>query len=284
MNRLITPIAAMLLVCMLPPLPMARGQTTRMTDGDQPASQSPGPADPATEPSSSESPSAGHGPMQIIFSGGITGTLILAMLALLSLIAMALGVEHLLAIRRSVLIPTGLADTVRQFLIQGDLRSAHAACQAQPSTLAAVLEAGFDEAASGWPAIEKAMEQSLAAGSARLLRKIDYLSVIGNIAPMLGLLGTVFGMIFAFQEVADTQGAARAAELASGIYQALVTTVGGLMVAIPALAAFAVFRNRVDALIAETAYAAGQATGPLKQALVGRPSGIPPREKPPGGK
>jgi biopolymer transport protein ExbB len=222
--------------------------------------------------------------MQIIFSGGITGTLILALLAVLSFIAMALGVEHLLAIRRTVLIPAGLADTVRQFLIQGDLRSAHAACQAQPSTLAAVLEAGFDEAASGWPAIEKAMEQSLAAGSARLLRKIDYLSVIGNIAPMLGLLGTVFGMIFAFQEVADTQGAARAAELASGIYQALVTTVGGLMVAIPALAAFAVFRNRVDTLIAEIAYAAQQATGPLKQALTGRPAGVPLKEKPPGAK
>ncbi len=226
---------------------------------------------------------AGHGMLQIIFSGGITGTLILTILALLSFIAMALGIEHLLAIRRAVLIPAGLVDTVRQFLARGDLRSAHTACQAQPSTLATVLEAGFGEATSGWPAMEKAMEQSLAAGSARLLRKIDYLSVIGNIAPMLGLLGTVFGMIFAFQEVADTQGAARAAELASGIYQALVTTVGGLMVAIPSLAAFAVFRNRIDALIAETAHAAGQATGPLKQALVGHPAGISPREKPRAG-
>jgi len=197
---------------------------------------------------------------------------------------MALGVEHLLAIRRRVLIPAGLVDSVRQAVTQGDLRSAHAACQAKPSTLARVLEAGLGEAAAGWPALEKAMEQSLAAQAAGLLRKIDYLSVIGNIAPMLGLLGTVFGMIFAFQEVADTQGAARAAELASGIYQALVTTVGGLMVAIPSLAAFAVFRNRVDALIAETACAAQQATGPLKQALSGRPPGIPARAKPGPGK
>ena len=63
---------------------------------------------------------------------------------------------------------------------------------------------------------------------------------------MVGLLGTVFGMIFAFQEVASTQGSARAADLATGIYQALVTTVGGLLVAIPALAAFAFFRNRID--------------------------------------
>jgi biopolymer transport protein ExbB len=107
----------------------------------------------------------------------------------------------------------------------------------------------------------------LAEQSARLLRKIDYLSVIGNIAPMIGLLGTVIGMIFAFQEVANTQGAARAAELASGIYQALVSTVGGLIVAIPSLAAFAVFRNRVDQVIAETAEQAQEAIGPLKRSL-----------------
>ena len=72
--------------------------------------------------------------------------------------------------------------------------------------------------------------------------------------------------------------------MASGIYQALVTTVGGLMVAIPSLAVFAVLRNRVDALIAETAYAAQQATGPLKHVLAGRPAGALLSEKPPGGK
>ncbi|MCA9238589.1 MAG: MotA/TolQ/ExbB proton channel family protein, partial [Planctomycetales bacterium] len=79
------------------------------------------------------------------------------------------------------------------------------------------------------------------------------------------LLGTVVGMIFAFQEVAETQGAARAAELAGGIYQALVTTVGGLLVAIPSLAVFAVFRNRIDGLVTETAFAAQRALRPLKR-------------------
>jgi biopolymer transport protein ExbB len=84
---------------------------------------------------------------------------------------------------------------------------------------------------------------------------------------MIGLLGTVTGMVFAFQQVADTQGAARAGELAEGIYTALFTTVGGLLVAIPSLAAFAVFRNRVDQLVAEVAYAAHHAMAPLKRAL-----------------
>ncbi len=155
-------------------------------------------------------------------------------------------------------------------MAKGDAAAASKRCQEVPSALADVLRAGLAETAGGWPAVEKAMEESLAEQSARLLRKIDYLSVIGNIAPMIGLLGTVFGMIFAFQEVADTQGAARAAELASGIYQALVTTVGGLIVAIPSLAAFAVFRNRVDQLIAETGKQAQTAIEPVKRALVAR--------------
>jgi biopolymer transport protein ExbB len=109
------------------------------------------------------------------------------------------------------------------------------------------------------------LEDATAEQSARLFRKIEYLSVIGNIAPMVGLLGTVTGMIFAFQQVASTQGSAGAGDLAEGIYQALVTTVGGLIVAIPCLGAFAIFRNRVDQLVAEAAYIAQHAFAPLKR-------------------
>ena len=117
----------------------------------------------------------------------------------------------------------------------------------------------------GWEAIEKAMEDAMAEQSARLFRKIEYLSVIGNIAPMVGLLGTVTGMIFAFQQVATTQGAAGAGDLAEGIYQALVTTVGGLIVAIPSLGAFAIFRNRVDHLVAEASYVVQHTIAPVKR-------------------
>lgn len=203
----------------------------------------------------------------ILFAGGVAGVALIALLVVLSVVALALVVEHLLTIRRSVLMPTGLADQVCKHLSSTQLPAAAESCQKQPSALAAVLHAGLRETAGGWPAVEKGMEEALAEQSARLLRKIDYLSVIGNIAPMIGLLGTVIGMIFAFQEVANTQGAARAAELASGIYQALVSTVGGLIVAIPSLAAFAVFRNRVDQVIAETAEQAQEAIGPLKRSL-----------------
>ncbi len=79
---------------------------------------------------------------------------------------------------------------------------------------------------------------------------------------MVGLLGTVTGMIIAFQQVAVSAGAAGAGDLAEGIYQALVTTVAGLIIAIPSLGAFAICRNRVDELMAEATQRANHALPP----------------------
>ena len=202
---------------------------------------------------------------EIVFSGGVTGFLIVMLLFGLSITLVALIVEHLLSLRRHHLLPIGLAEEVQRFLVAGDVSGANAACNAKPSFLSFVLQAGIAETESGWNAVEKAMEDAAADQSAKLLRKIDYLSVIANIAPMVGLLGTVFGMIFAFQEVASTEGSARAADLATGIYQALVTTVGGLLVAIPALAAFAIFRNHIDQMVADGSHLAQQVFLPLKR-------------------
>lgn len=207
-----------------------------------------------------------------LFSLGLSGFLIMLVLVGLSTAALALGIEHLLTIRPSVLTPANLAEEVRAELVAKGPAAAAQVCQARSSLLAFVLRAGLDEVDGGWQAVEKAAEDALAQQAAQLFRKIEYLSVIGNIAPMIGLLGTVTGMVFAFQEVADTQGAARAAQLAEGIYTALITTVGGLLVAIPSLAAFAVFRNRADQLVADAAYLAQHTLAPLKRARVRRPA------------
>lgn len=210
---------------------------------------------------------------QLLTSGGVPGMLLLGVLLLLSLAALALAVEQFLTLRTSRLAPETVGIRVRTLLESGDLAGAAQACDSG-GMLGAVLVAGVDEArelagadGAAWPAVEKAMEDAAQAEAARLVRRIDYLAVIGNLAPMVGLLGTVVGMIFAFREVAATQGAATAGELASGIYQALVTTVGGLLVAIPSLAAYAVLRSRVEAITAEATAQAETATRPLKRAL-----------------
>jgi len=245
--------------------------------------QADGSPDGKTAPAEKDETRAPDSFFEIVTSGGLTGMLILLVLVGLSMAAVALVFEHVLTIRESNLIPPGLVPQVRDALGSGRLQAADQACQAQPSFLAFVLRAGFAEVDGGWSAVEKAMEDATAEQAARLFRKIEFLSVIGNIAPMVGLLGTVTGMIFAFQEVAGSQGAARAAELAEGIYQALVTTVGGLLVAIPSLAAFAIFRNRVDQLVAEATYQAMHAVAPLKRSRGRRGSGASPPPPPAGG-
>lgn len=211
--------------------------------------------------------------LELLTAGGAPGVALIVLLLLLSLAAFALAVEQFLSLRESVLAPEGLSSRVAKRLDSGDLLAAQRACDEHACFLGEVIRTAIDEArelspAVTWQHLEKSMEDTIEAGSAKLLRRVDYLSVIGNLAPMVGLLGTVVGMILAFKEVAATQGAATAGELASGIYQALVTTVGGLLVAIPSLAAYAVLRSRVDAITAVVALEAERATRPLKKALL----------------
>ncbi len=201
----------------------------------------------------------------ILLSGGLVGILILLVLAALSITAAYLLFDQIMTLRRTEILPEGISDSVRQALLTGRPAEADAACRRSPSVLSVVLLSGLSEFEFGWREVEKSVEDSLAQQSARLMRRIEYLSVIGNIAPMVGLLGTVTGMIFAFQQVAATRGAAGAGDLAEGIYQALVTTVCGLIVAIPSLAIYAVCRNRVDSLIAEVAYQSQHALAPIKR-------------------
>lgn len=202
---------------------------------------------------------------EIVFSGGLIGIAFVVALFALSAIAVYLIVEQSLVLRRAVILPPGLADDVAEAIRSGQIGLARQQCVDRPSVLAFVIAKGLEEVDSGWPSMEKSMEDALAEQSARLFRKIEYLTAIGNIAPMIGLLGTVVGMIFAFQQVALSRGSAGAGDLAEGIYQALVTTVGGLLIAIPALGAFAILRNRVDQLVAEVAYEALHVLRPLKR-------------------
>ncbi|MDR2115081.1 MAG: MotA/TolQ/ExbB proton channel family protein [Planctomycetaceae bacterium] len=199
----------------------------------------------------------------LIAASGLIGYTII----LLSLFAVALIIEYALTIRSKILMPTGFADEVLQLLSQGQWALFVQKCQADTSPLAQILYAGIKEYEFGWDAIEKAVEETTAEQASRLYRKIEYLNVIGNIAPMLGLLGTVVGMVTAFQQLAESEGYARAADLAGGIYLALITTVEGLLVAIPCLALYSFFSNRIATLISETVFVAEQVLSPIKKSF-----------------
>jgi biopolymer transport protein ExbB len=251
---------------------------TAQTATDEPLLSQPAAPD-STEAAQPRGP---QGFFEILFSGGPIGIVIMCVLIGMSLTMVYLVVDNSLSLRRGDLVPEELADSVRTLVQQGQVKEAIQLCRKEPSLLSFVLSHGMTEADGGWEDVEKALEDSLAEQSARLLRKIEYLSVLGNLGPMVGLLGTVVGMLMAFKEVASTEGRAGAAQLAEGIYQALVTTVVGLIIAIPALGAFAVLRNRVDQIMAEAAYAALHALAPLKLGRRGaKPTSAPPAPPPP---
>ena len=204
---------------------------------------------------------------ELLRAGGVIGYVTIA----LSVAMVALIVEHLLTIRRRTLIPNGFADQCQQLVASGQLAQAEALCRDQPSLLSYVVGIGLHEADLGSASMVKAMEDAVAEQAARLTRKIEYLSLIGVIGPMLGLMGTVWGMIQAFSEFAE-KVAPRTADFAPSISEALVTTMFGLMVAVPAQVAFAMFRNRIDSYIAETAVTAETIIAPLKRRLLQRKS------------
>lgn len=202
---------------------------------------------------------------EIISSGGWPGLVILLVLILLSIAAVYLVIDQVISLRRADFVPDGLSAELASALRESRWSDAEAALQRQPSVLAGVVSVALANREFGWSEMEKSVEDALIEQSARLHRRIDYLSMIANLSPMVGLLGTVTGMIFAFRQVAASRGAAGAGDLAEGIYQALVTTVGGLIVAIPALAASGVLRARVDELLADVTRHAEAALTPLRR-------------------
>ena len=195
-------------------------------------------------------------------AGGAVGYLIV----LLSLMMVALIADHVMNIRRSTLMPPGLAEEVHQCLADRDIEGAKKKCIDHPGFLSRLLHSGLEETGIGYSAVEKAMEDAAVEQSARLFRRIEYLSVIGTIAPMLGLMGTVWGMIQAFLEF-EQKANPQVSELAPGIYRALITTLLGLGVAVPSLSAFAIFRNRIDELAAESTLLAEHVFADYRRAL-----------------
>lgn len=200
-------------------------------------------------------------PRELLAAGGMIGYVII----FLSFLMVALIVDYLLTIRRTTFITPGLAEEVHKLLAERKLAEATKLCEKQPGFLGRVLFAGLQENQLGFSAVEKAMEDCAAEQSARSYRRIEHLSVISTLAPMLGLMGTVWGMIQAFMEF-EMKANPQISELAPGVYKALVTTLQGLAVAIPATGALAFFRSRVEELSMEAALLASHVFADFRRA------------------
>ncbi len=203
--------------------------------------------------------------LDLIQAGGLIGYTIIA----LSVVALALMIMHLVQIRARNLAPPDIVASLEPLLARGDVDEALRFCQdpRQHCFLTRVLDAGltrFQRSAFGVFELRAALEEAGQEQAAKLYRSTDGLGLIVGIAPLMGLLGTVVGMVGAFKTISSVEGFARPDQLAGDISQALVTTVMGLSLAIPALAAFTFFRNRIDALVVEIAATVERLTLPLE--------------------
>jgi len=174
----------------------------------------------------------------------------------LSIVTLAIIVQYFITIRRDNILPPVVLEQIREMFDEKQYGEAIEMSAGEPSFLSYVVHAGLSDASHGYPAMERAMEEAAEERTTKLLRQIEWLNLIGNISPMLGLFGTVWGMIMAFQTLAASGGTAEPADLAESIGVALVTTLLGLAIAIPALAVYAIMRNRVDAVTSESMVAA----------------------------
>jgi len=166
----------------------------------------------------------------------------------LSFSLVALVVMCFLQLRKTVLLPPALTEAFEQHLEQKQYQEAYELAKNDDSYLGHVLAAGMGKLQSGYPAAALAMEEAQGDEAMKLEHKISYVSLVGALAPMFGLLGTVAGMVSAFMVIASRDTAPKPNELAVGISQALVTTQIGLVVAIPAIACFAMFKNWLQRL------------------------------------
>jgi biopolymer transport protein ExbB len=174
-------------------------------------------------------------------------------LILMSIASVALIVQAWASNRPEQILPRALAAEARRLVGEGRYAEAIDRAGASPADFARILHAALVAAPGGFDAMARSAEQMADELVVRRFRRIEPLNVLGQVAPMLGLFGTVYGMIVAFMTIAAAGGAADPVALAGGIGTALITTFWGLLIAIPALSAYAVVRNTIDASSAEAA-------------------------------
>ncbi len=176
----------------------------------------------------------------IISKGGAIGIVII----LVSVATLALIIEFSVNVRRDKICPPELVDELEALLEEEEYQEALELCEAEPNFLTNSLAAGLPRLNEGYAQVKEAIEGQAGIEAVKLQQKVSWMLFLSNVAPMLGLFGTVSGMIQAFNEIVRLGAKVTPKDLAGGISAALVTTFLGLFVAIPALAAYQIFRNK----------------------------------------
>jgi len=201
---------------------------------------------------------------QFVVAGG---PIVWFILLPLSFIAVYFAAEHFLTIRRRELLPEGTADSIVGAIRQFGLGQLEARLAGKNDLVSVAAAKAVSGGRGDWFRIRNLLAESLQDQAAALLRRIEWLNLIGNVSPMVGLFGTVYGMIMLFNAIVLAGGQPQTIQLADGISVALVTTFWGLLIAIPAVGIHGVFRNRIEALVNDAVVAAEGIMPEIKRGL-----------------
>ncbi|HEY5792829.1 MAG TPA: MotA/TolQ/ExbB proton channel family protein [Chthoniobacterales bacterium] len=182
------------------------------------------------------------------------GGTVMHLIALCSIATLSLGAYCGILIRRQRVMPAPVVAQLSQLMAQRDVAGAYEACKANPGPFtnalsSALLKANFQRDMYNKPAMENAITDECFREETRLMALVNYLNTFAVLAPMIGLLGTVSGMITSFSAL--TAGKAEATDLAKGIGEALICTGGGLLLAIPAMFLYFYFRGQASVLMGD---------------------------------
>ena len=169
---------------------------------------------------------------------------------------------NMLQVRRDVLLPTQFVEEFEQKLNAKDFQGAYEFARADESFVGRVLAAGMGRLSRGYAEAIEGMQEAGEDENMGLEHRLSYVALIGTIAPMMGLMGTVQGMISSFDVIAQSSVSPKPSQLADGISTALVTTLIGLVLAIPAMVFYGILKNRIQRLVLEI--------GMVSEGLMGR--------------
>ncbi len=186
--------------------------------------------------------------LELMFSGGMIGTIIVILLLILSVIALFIFIERYLTIKRSGQVDENFMNNIRANVSAGNIQAARALCQNTDTPVARMVEKGLARIGKPLRDIDAAIENVGNLEIFKLEKNLSTLASIAGAAPMIGFLGTVTGMILAFFTMAQEQNVSPQS-LAGGIYQALITTAMGLIVGIFAFIAYNLLVSRVEKVI-----------------------------------
>ncbi len=176
------------------------------------------------------------------------GGILMIPIFICSVISLAIILERFYHLRKACINSSDFFSNINRLLKENELQNALELCQETPGPLSRVAEITIENQKKNNEERERIVSRTGSQEVRRLGKNLRGLAIIANVAPLLGLLGTVMGMIKAFMKIQELRGAVDASILAGGIWEALLTTGAGLTVAIPALIAYHYFEGRVDAI------------------------------------